>query len=258
MPTLELPAVSASKEFLDALFDKHNIDGEQISSKSVVDKEFRQTLGSPQNNQLVEAISHAIVSHADQQRSDADAPFGSARAQRLLPPRGAPGGSGRVGLRRWRGRATGRPATAASGARARRLPKSPNAPMRFAVQAHSCIGSHGTEHGWFDERQHPLTEGAPPPQPSLAAVQGWLWTILDALKLDPECLILSLVLLERAPPAPPPVAGVLCQRRFPLLCRQRHHQRRSLLFRHYHRPHHLRICPRFFCTRIFQGSMIVL
>ena len=187
--------MSASKEFLDALFDKHNIDGEQISSKSVVDKEFRQTLGSPQNNQLVEAISHAIVSHADQQRSDADAPFGSARAQRLLPPRGAPGGSGRVGLRRWRGRATGRPATAASGARARRLPKSPNAPMRFAVQAHSCIGSHGTEHGWFDERQHPLTEGAPPPQPSLAAVQGWLWTILDALKLDPECLILSLVLI---------------------------------------------------------------
>ena len=201
MPTLELPAVSASKEFLDALFDKHNIDGEQISSKSVVDKEFRQTLGSPQNNQLVEAISHAIVSHANQQRSDADAPFGSARAQRLLPPRGAPGGSGRVGIRRWRGRATGRPATAASGARARRLPKSPNAPMRFAVQAHSCIGSHGTEHGWFDERQHPLTEGAPPPQPSLAAVQGWLWTILDALKLDPECLILSLVLLERAPAA---------------------------------------------------------
>ena len=58
--------------------------------------------------------------------------------------------------------------------------------MRFAVQAHSCIGSHGTEHGWFDERQHPLTEGTPPPQPSLAAVQGWLWTILDALKLDPE------------------------------------------------------------------------
>ena len=113
MPTLELPAVSASKEFLDALFDKHNIDGEQISSKSVVDKEFRQTLGSPQNNQLVEAISHAIVSHAKQQRSDADAPFGSARAQRLLPPRGAPGG-----IRRWRGRATGRPATAASGARA--------------------------------------------------------------------------------------------------------------------------------------------
>ena len=68
MPTLELPAVSASKEFLDALFDKHNIDGEQISSKSVVDKEFRQTLGSPQNNQLVEAISHAIVSHANPQR----------------------------------------------------------------------------------------------------------------------------------------------------------------------------------------------
>lgn len=127
VPTLELPAVSASKEFLDALFDKHNIDGEQISSKSVVDNEFRQTLGSPQNKQLVEAISHAIVSHA-----------------------------------------------------------------------HSCIGSHGTEHGWFDERQHPLAEGAPPPQPSLAAVQGWLWTILDALKLDPECLILSLVLLERA------------------------------------------------------------
>lgn len=75
MPTLELPAVSASKEFLDALFDKHNIDGEQISSKSVVDNEFRQTLGSPQNKQLVEAISHAIVSHAHQQRSDADAPF---------------------------------------------------------------------------------------------------------------------------------------------------------------------------------------
>lgn len=75
VPTLELPAVSASKEFLDALFDKHNIDGEQISSKSVVDNEFRQTLGSPQNKQLVEAISHAIVSHAHQQRSDADAPF---------------------------------------------------------------------------------------------------------------------------------------------------------------------------------------
>ena len=63
--------------------------------------------------------------------------------------------------------------------------------------------SHGTEHGWFDERQHPLTEGAPPPQPSLAAVQGWLWTILDALS-RPGCLILGLVLLERAPPAPRP------------------------------------------------------
>ena len=66
MPTL--PPVSASKDFLHALFDKHNIDGEQISSKSTVDKEFRQTLGSPQNDQLVEAISHAIVSHAYQQR----------------------------------------------------------------------------------------------------------------------------------------------------------------------------------------------
>tara|TARA_B100000795_G_scaffold9931_1_gene6987 strand:- start:367 stop:594 length:228 start_codon:yes stop_codon:yes gene_type:complete len=65
---MTLPSVSASKEFLDALFDKHNIDGEQISSKSTVDKEFRQTLGSPQNDQLVEAISHAIVSHAHQQR----------------------------------------------------------------------------------------------------------------------------------------------------------------------------------------------
>lgn len=125
VPTL--PPVSASKDFLHALFDKHNIDGEQISSKSTVDKEFRQTLGSPQNDQLVEAISHAIVSHAN-----------------------------------------------------------------------ACIGSHGTEHGWFDERQHPLTAGAATPQASLAAVQDWLWTILDALKLDPECLIISLVLLERA------------------------------------------------------------
>ena len=75
--------------------------------------------------------------------------------------------------------------------------------MRFAVQANACIGSHGTEHGWFDERQHPLTVGAATPQASLAAVQDWLWTILDALKLDPECLIISLVLLERAPPHPP-------------------------------------------------------
>ena len=61
MPTL--PSVSASKEFLDALFDKHNIDGDQVSSKACVDKQLRQTLGSPQNEQLVEAVSHAIISH---------------------------------------------------------------------------------------------------------------------------------------------------------------------------------------------------
>ena len=182
MPTL--PSVSASKEFLDALFDKHNIDGEQISSKSIVDKEFRQTLGSPQNDQLVEAISHAIVAHvASSVRCRC--PFGSARARRRLPPRGAPDGSGRVDTQRER--PGGRPATAASGARAR-APKPPNVPVRvfFAVQANACIGSHGTEHGWFDERQHPLTVGAATPQASLAAVQDWLWTILDALKLDPE------------------------------------------------------------------------
>ena len=60
-----LPSVSASKEFLEALFNKHNIDGDQISSKSTVDSELRQTLGAPQNEQMVEAVSHAVISHVN-------------------------------------------------------------------------------------------------------------------------------------------------------------------------------------------------
>lgn len=121
-----LPKVSASKEFLDALFAKHNIDGNQISSKATVDNELRQTLGAPQNEQMVEAVSHAIMSH--------------------------------VG---------------------------------------SCVGLHATNHGWFDEREHPLSEDGGSLQATVSAVQSWLWTILDALRLEPECLIISLVLLER-------------------------------------------------------------
>lgn len=121
-----LPSVSASKEFLEALFDKHNIDGDQVSSKATVDKELRQTLGSPQNEQVVEAVSHALVSHVN-----------------------------------------------------------------------SCV-RHATEHGCFDERQHPLTQRGQTPHATIGAVQRWLWAIMDALKLDPECLIISLVLLERA------------------------------------------------------------
>jgi hypothetical protein len=122
-----LPSVSASKEFLEALFNKHNIDGDQISSKSTVDSELRQTLGAPQNEQMVEAVSHAVISHVN-----------------------------------------------------------------------GSVGRHATEHGWFDERQHPLAPNGQTPQATIGAVQGWLWTIMDALKLDPECLIISLVLLERA------------------------------------------------------------
>ena len=122
-----LPSVGASNEFLVALFAKHNIDGDQVSNKSLVDRELRQTLGSPQNEQMVEAVSCAIISHVE-----------------------------------------------------------------------SCVGQHATSHGWFDERAHPFTEGAELLQASLGEVQKWLWTILDGLKLDPECLIISLVLLERA------------------------------------------------------------
>ena len=121
-----LPAVGASKEFLEALFAKHNIDGDACSNKSLVDKELRQTLSLPQNEHMVEAVSCAIISHVE-----------------------------------------------------------------------SCVGQHAVSHGCFDERQHPFTEGAELLQASLDEVQKWLWTILDALKLDPECLIISLVLLER-------------------------------------------------------------
>ena len=126
-----LPTGGASKEFLEALFARHNIDGEQTSSKAAVEKELRQTLGSPQNEQMVEAVSCAVISHVE-----------------------------------------------------------------ACVGQHAAVPEGAKRH--FDERQHPLTEGAEKLNASLSEVQRWLWTILDALKLEPECLIISLVLLERA------------------------------------------------------------
>lgn len=71
--------------------------------------------------------------------------------------------------------------------------------VAHAIISHveTCVGLHAADHGWFDERKHPLREGALSLSTSLDAIQSWLWAILDGLRLDAECLIISLVLLER-------------------------------------------------------------
>ena len=129
-----LPWARGSKEFLVEFFEKSSIDCDEVlsSKDSRVSTDLRQTLHSPQSEQLVPAVAQAVIGHV----------------QRSL------GSPARVG------------------------------------------------DNVFDEDQYPLGRDAQMAHITVAtthdAVMSWLWTILDAIALDAECLLISLVLVERA------------------------------------------------------------